>query len=224
MLILVRHGRTAANAAGELLGRRDPSLDDTGRHQALRISRALPEVTRIISSPLTRCTETALEIQSRCRLKVAIEIDERFVEIDYGTLEGMPADRVPVDTWARWQSDPAWSPGGAESLADVSYRVARALDEIRGMADEADEADTTVIVTHVSPIKAAVGWALGMGPEIAWRCHVAQASIHRINIAGGRPKLIEFNRTSHLWADQSQAAISSGTEASTMRSSISPDT
>ena len=28
MLIVARHGRTPANAAGELLGRRDPDLDD----------------------------------------------------------------------------------------------------------------------------------------------------------------------------------------------------
>ena len=33
-LLFVRHGRTAANARGLLLGREDPPLDDTGREQA----------------------------------------------------------------------------------------------------------------------------------------------------------------------------------------------
>ena len=59
MLILVRHGRTAANASGELLGRRDPALDEEGRSQALAIGRALDHVDRVVSSPLRRCRETA---------------------------------------------------------------------------------------------------------------------------------------------------------------------
>jgi len=195
VLIIVRHGRTAANAAGELLGRRDPPLDEVGRRQAARIAETLPAAARIISSPLLRCMETAREIQATCESGIGIEIDERFVEIDYGTLEGRPVGQIPVDTWAHWQSDPAWSPGGAESLADVSSRVAAALD---GILETVDPGGPIVIVTHVSPIKAAIGWALGMGPEIAWRCHVAQASIHRIDITGGRPQLLEFNRESHL--------------------------
>ncbi|HJR26454.1 MAG TPA: histidine phosphatase family protein, partial [Acidimicrobiales bacterium] len=33
-LIVLRHGRTAANAAGVLLGRKDPGLDELGRRQA----------------------------------------------------------------------------------------------------------------------------------------------------------------------------------------------
>jgi len=136
-----------------------------------------------------------MEIRSESDAAVEVEIDERFIEIDYGTLEGVPVGQVPADTWVRWRSEPDWSPGGAESLADVSYRVASALDDLT----KTIETDApVVIVTHVSPIKAAVGWALGMGPEIAWRCHVAQASIHRVDNTGGLPRLLEFNRTSHL--------------------------
>jgi broad specificity phosphatase PhoE len=44
MLIIARHGRTLANASGELLGRRDPGLDDTGRQQAAAIGQALAGV------------------------------------------------------------------------------------------------------------------------------------------------------------------------------------
>jgi len=194
-MILVRHGRTAANAAGELLGRRDPPLDEVGRQQAARIAESIPAASRIISSPLRRCVETAREIQAKCESGIGIETDERFVEIDYGTLEGMSVGQIPDVTWARWQSDPAWSPGGAESLADVSSRVAAALDDVRGSAAGGTP---IVIVTHVSPIKAAIGWALGTGPEIFWRCHVSQASIHRIDAGSGRPRMLEFNCTSHL--------------------------
>jgi len=195
VLIIVRHGRTAANAAGELLGRRDPPLDDLGLIQATRIAASIDSPARIISSPLQRCSQTARAIQESSGSEVEIETDDRLVEIDYGTLEGIPVGQVSKETWARWRADPNWSPGGAESLADVSLRVAAVLDELR-LADTSEGA--VVLVTHVSPIKAAIGWSLGMGPDIAWRCHVAQASIHRLDIAGDIPRLLEFNSTSHL--------------------------
>ena len=36
-ILLVRHGRTAANASGRLLGRADPPLDETGLAQAAAV-------------------------------------------------------------------------------------------------------------------------------------------------------------------------------------------
>jgi broad specificity phosphatase PhoE len=55
-----------------------------------------------------------------------------------------------------------------------------------------------VVVTHVSPIKAAVAWALDVGDEIAWRTWVAPASITRIGVTAGRPLLRSFNELAHL--------------------------
>jgi broad specificity phosphatase PhoE len=57
-----------------------------------------------------------------------------------------------------------------------------------------------VVVSHVSPIKAAAAWALGVGDEVAWRMYVAQASITRIGVGGpgGLPSLRSFNETAHL--------------------------
>jgi hypothetical protein len=53
-------------------------------------------------------------------------------------------------------------------------------------------------VTHVSPIKAAVAWALGVGDEVAWRLFVAPASITRIAVSGARRSLHSFNEIAHL--------------------------
>jgi len=53
-------------------------------------------------------------------------------------------------------------------------------------------------VTHVSPVKAAVAWALGVGDEVAWRMWVGPASICRIGFAGGSPLLRSFNEVAHL--------------------------
>jgi broad specificity phosphatase PhoE len=54
------------------------------------------------------------------------------------------------------------------------------------------------VVSHVSPIKAAVAWALGVGDEITWRMWVAPASITRIGCSGPAPSLRSFNELAHL--------------------------
>ena len=59
MLYVVRHGRTAANASGLLLGHLDPDLDDLGVRQARLLAAALGPVDRVVSSPLARTRQTA---------------------------------------------------------------------------------------------------------------------------------------------------------------------
>lgn len=188
MLILARHGRTAANASGELLGRRDPALDAAGETQAAAIGRALAGVDRVIASPLLRCQQTAAAIG------VPVETDERFIELDYGELEGTPVGGVPASTWAAWRADTAWRPKAGESLDDLAARVWPALADL---VDDAANRDV-VVVGHVSPIKAAVAWAIGAGIESQWRCFVDQASISRISTRGGQPSLHSFNEVHHL--------------------------
>jgi len=56
MILLIRHGQTAANAAGLLLGRADPPLTDLGRRQAAASARVVGEVTHLVSSPLQTCS------------------------------------------------------------------------------------------------------------------------------------------------------------------------
>ena len=65
------------------------------------------------------------------------------------------------------------------------------------LADEAAERDV-IVVTHVSPVKAALAWALGVGDEISFRAYVAPASITTIATAGPRPSLHSFNGCAHL--------------------------
>ena len=201
MIVVVRHGRTEANAQGLLLGRMDPGLDDEGRRQAATIGAGLGalDVARVVTSPLQRCRTTAAavaEVLSVARnAAVPVEVDERWVEMDYGVFDGLPLADVPRDTWAAWRSDLAWAPEGGESIGELGLRVRAACN---ALLDEATERDV-VVVTHVSPIKAAVAWALGVGDEVAWRMWVAPASISRIGIGPtGAPSLRSFNEVAHL--------------------------
>ncbi|HET9608198.1 MAG TPA: histidine phosphatase family protein [Acidimicrobiales bacterium] len=196
MIVVVRHGRTAANAGGLLLGRADPPLDDEGARQAAALATACTalDVGRIVTSPLGRCNQTAAAIAAGVSAMPAIEVDERWIELDYGELDGRPISEVSAATWAAWRSDVGWRPPGGESLASLGARVREACE---GLVDEASGRDV-VVVSHVSPIKAAVAWALGVGDETAWRMWVGPASITRIGVAGGRPSLRTFNETAHL--------------------------
>jgi broad specificity phosphatase PhoE len=120
-----------------------------------------------------------------------VEVDDRWIELDYGDLDGTPLKDVPPEVWTRWRADPDFVPAGGESLRALGKRVGDACTEL--LADAADR--DIVVVTHVSPIKAAAAWALGVGDEVTWRLFVAPGSITRI---AGRPHgavLVSFNET-----------------------------
>jgi broad specificity phosphatase PhoE len=189
VLILVRHGRTAFNAAGQLVGRLDPPLDEVGLTQAAAIGDALKGIDRVIASPLLRARQTAEYIGS------PVEVDERWIEVDYGMYDGMELGAPAAsELWERWRLDPAFVPPGGESLVQMGERVAGAMEELVAEVATLD----VVVVSHVSPIKAAVSWVLHADAETAWRAHLDQASISRIAITPRGAVLRSFNETWHL--------------------------
>lgn len=189
MLIVVRHGRTEANASGLLLGRRlDPGLDDLGRRQAAALAGVVAGAARVVTSPLRRARETA------AALGLPVTVDDRWAEIDYGAFDGRPVAEVPQETWARWRADLDFTPPGGESLRQLAARIRPACEEL---LEEAADHDV-VVVTHVSPIKAAVAWALGVGDDVAWRMFSAPASVTRIAAGRSGPSLHGYNDVAHL--------------------------
>jgi alpha-ribazole phosphatase len=190
VLIVVRHGQTEANAAGHLLGRTDVALTELGRQQASRVATALQEfdIARVVSSPLRRARETAQALGH------PVVVDDRWIELDYGEFEGRPVSGVPAEDWARWRNDLEFAPPGGESLADLGRRVRAACDDLVPLARE----ENVVVVSHVSPVKAALAWALGVSDSVSWRSYVAVASIMRIGFGGSGPSLRSFNEVGHL--------------------------
>ena len=130
----------------------------------------------MVVSPLRRARETAAAFGR------PVEVDERWIELDYGEFDGRPIVDVPPDLWPTWRADPHFAPPGGESLVTLGVRVRGACEEL---LDEARERDV-VVVSHVSPIKAAIAWALGVGDEVAWRLFVQVASIARVDDRAGR--------------------------------------
>jgi broad specificity phosphatase PhoE len=198
MIVFVRHGQTAANKAGQLQGRFDALLTPDGEAQVERVAAALSGATapkRIVTSPLARTRSTAEAIATQCGLDV--EVDDRLVELDYGEWDQLGLADVPADAWRAWRESPSFTPPAGESLQMVTARVVEfCVERIDDWRD-----DLLVAVSHVSPIKAAVCWALGTDETATWRMHLELASITRIGWRGdaaGSPYLASFNETSHL--------------------------
>jgi broad specificity phosphatase PhoE len=191
VLILVRHGESVANAQGLLLGRTDAELTEHGRTQAAAVPTLLERpVVELRSSPLHRALDTAMLLG----LEVPVVVDERWVEVDYGEFECQPLGDIPAEVWQKWQGDRDFCPAGGESLAEVDVRVAAACEELfatDGSGARRTDGDV-VVVSHVTPIKAAVAWALGT-PDLYWRLYLRTASVTRIAWNRNAPILHGFN-------------------------------
>lgn len=185
MIILVRHGRTAINAAGKLQGRIDLPLDEVGVRQAAAVGAALGDVDRVISSPLLRARQSAEAFGA------PIEVDERWIELDYGLFDNVLPSELPAEVAAGLRNDSGFAPEGGESLDDVAKRVWPACEELLAEAAESN----VVVVSHVAPIKVAVAWALGVGIEISWRSQLSQGSVCRVAAGASGPVLWSFNET-----------------------------
>lgn len=183
VLYLVRHGETALNVAGVFLGRADPPLTPRGVRQAAWLAANLPPADRVISSPLDRARRTA------DGFGVLVEVDERWIELDYGTLEGVHPSSAPQAVRDRWHSDISYRPDGGESLSELSKRVRAACDDLAHDSME----QTVIVVTHVSPVKAAIAWALDVEDTVAGRLWVDDAGVARIAVGPQGPVLHSFN-------------------------------
>jgi probable phosphoglycerate mutase len=191
MLHLVRHGQSTANSEGRLAGQLEFPLTDLGRAQARAAAVLLGTVVEVRSSSLSRARETAALLVPH----VEATIDDRFIELDYGEADGAINAELPASFWAAWVSDLDFAPPGGESLRSCSTRVRVGLEELFGTPGEgARRRDgDVVVVSHVSPIKAAVAWALGADDAVVWRMHLSNASVTTIGWRGTTPVVHRYN-------------------------------
>ena len=182
-MILVRHGRTLSNATGILQGRVDNPLDDVGAAQVAQVAAAIGHVDRVISSSLLRARQTA------AMFAAPSTVDDRWIELDYGSFDGVPLSDVPAEAWISWRSDRTFAPPGGESMGDLDLRVREAAAELLEVA----RSEVVVVVSHVSPIKAAVAWAIGGDVMMSWRMQLDQAAVSRIGAGPNGPSMRSFN-------------------------------
>jgi broad specificity phosphatase PhoE len=196
---LVRHGRTKSNVEQRSAGWNDESILPPWRAAAEAVADALADehVDRFVASPVTRAVETAQPFAQR--LGREPELDDRFGELHVGPwkghLESDIAETWP-DEWRIWRTTPhLLKVEGRETLQELNARVGAALDEL---VDSLPESGTAVVFTHDAVVRAAVAWALGVGPEIYGHVRVANCSISTVALAGVRRELERSNDVGHL--------------------------
>ena len=146
-LVLIRHTRPDV-AEGLCYGQMDVGLADTFAEDAARVLAALPEVRRVVSSPLQRCRALAQYIASARRLP--LDIDERLMEMDFGVWQGRYWSELPESDLDVWAGDFLHArPHGGESVAMFVSRVNAAL------AVWSARQEPTAVVTHAGVIKVA---------------------------------------------------------------------
>ena len=194
LLTLVRHGQTAANAQNLLQGHINHPLDEVGLAQVSLLGGALQKispVSRVVASPLQRAQQTAQAITQGLSQHIEVETDPRWIELNYGDFDGQPVSSVSPEQWATWRTDEHFRPPQGETLAELSVRVHDAIDAL--LADSVSA--HIVVVSHVSPIKAAVAWTLGVGVEVSWRTALDRASMTTVRLDAKHPALKTFNVT-----------------------------
>jgi probable phosphomutase (TIGR03848 family) len=200
-VLLLRHGRTAANASGELAGRRPVELDETGRAQAVRAGerlRALP-LAAVVSSPLVRCRGTVeLALPG-----AEIIADEGLIECGYGDWEGRPLKELAEDPlWRVVQAHPSAAvfPNG-EAMAEMSARAVATVRrwDAKITAEHGPDA-LWLACSHGDVIKAIVADAMGLHLDQFQRIVADPASVSVIRYTATRPFLVRVNDTGDLAA------------------------
>jgi broad specificity phosphatase PhoE len=118
-VILLRHGRTEANASGTLAGRTPGvHLDDLGRSQAEVAAQRLAAVplTELVSSPLERCKETARAVAAHQAAEASarprVRTDKALTECDYGEWQGRALRELArLALWKTVQTNPSYAAG-----------------------------------------------------------------------------------------------------------------
>jgi probable phosphomutase (TIGR03848 family) len=196
-VLLVRHGRTAANAAGVLAGvEPDLGLDDVGLTQARTLAARLATIplAAVVTGPLRRCRETA-DILVAHR-PPAITVDDRLTECDYGDWAGRPLRELSRERlWRTVQAHPSavTFPGG-EALRAVQTRAVGAVREHDALlADAAGLRAIWLAVSHGDVIKCVMADALGLHLDLFQRLTVDPGSISAVRYADLRPAVLRLN-------------------------------
>ena len=160
-LLLLRHGRTAWNAAGRVQGQLEAELDDTGRRQAAEVASVIAAMapTALWSSDSARARETAAYVAKETGLDPTYDarLREYFLAERQGLTHAEYAAMAPEEFAVFRSGDFDVVPGG-ETAAAVSARMVEAVTELLASVGPAELA---VAVSHGAAIRDAVPVLLG---------------------------------------------------------------
>ncbi|BBX53056.1 histidine phosphatase family protein [Mycolicibacterium poriferae] len=186
---MLRHGQTEWNAGSRMQGQIDTDLTDLGRQQADAAAELLAkrQPLLIVSSDLRRALDTAVALSDRSGQPVSI--DTRLRETHLGDWQGMThveVDDVSPGARLAWRDDARWAPHGGESRVDVADRSVPLVRELVaqqvGWGVE-DPDRPVVLVAHGGLIAALTGALLGL-PVDNWPVLGGMGNASWVQLAG----------------------------------------
>jgi probable phosphomutase (TIGR03848 family) len=188
-VILLRHGRTTANAGGILAGWSEGvRLDETGQAQVAAVAERLAGVplAAVVSSPLERCRQTSEAVVAGRELDV--QSDDRLGEVRYGDWTGRALKELAKEPlWGVVQQHPSAAvfPGAeGEGLAQTQ---ARAVAAVREWNAKLGPDAVWLACSHGDVIKAVLADALGLHLDQFQRIVVDPSSISVVTYTPTRP-------------------------------------
>jgi len=195
--LLLRHGQTPLSVQKRFSGTGDAALTAAGLEMAAAAARRLAGggADAVVSSPLRRARQTADAVASS--LGVDVDVEEGLRETDFGDWEGYTFAEVK-QKWPReleaWLASSAVAPPFGESFDQTAMRVRQALDRI--LASYGGR--TVVVVSHVTPIKTLLRFALDAPPSALYRMHLDLVSVSEVQWFADGPAVVRsLNDTHH---------------------------
>jgi broad specificity phosphatase PhoE len=181
--LLMRHGETAWNREGRVMGESPVALDAHGRAQveaAVPYARKIkPEI--VVTSPLVRARQSA-EIIAEGVGGIPLVEDPSLAEVRYGHWQGMVYDDLVDDEHYRiYQKAPLTTPTpGGETIEEVQRRGVEVIRRVMG-----ENAGRRVLfVSHGDIIRTVLCHYLGMELGHFRRIRVDNATFSAIHIIG----------------------------------------
>jgi broad specificity phosphatase PhoE len=181
--LLMRHGETAWNRSGRVMGRNPIELDPEGRAQ---VERAVPfarelAIDLIVTSPLPRARQSA-EIIAAGIGRVAVSEDQELSEVQYGRWEGMVFDDLIKDPeYVRYRERPLDHPTpGGETILHVQSRGVEAIARAVG----ANPGKRILFVSHGDIIRTVLTHFMGLELSQFRRLRIDNATFSGFQLAG----------------------------------------
>jgi broad specificity phosphatase PhoE len=188
-LLVIRHALPLRSEAGQ---GSDPDLSEDGIEQAKRLPEALARfpITRLVSSPQRRALQTAQPVADA--LGLAVDVDERLAEYDYGLSHYTPIEEASQEDLQRLID--GHLPGGVDEEA-FKARIKAGVDDI---VDAASHEETVALFSHGGVINALVHDIMKTARLLC--VQVDYAGVTRLlSSRDGSLGVAAINGTEHVW-------------------------
>ncbi len=181
--LLMRHGETAWNRQGRVMGRNPVELDEPGRAQvaaAIELVRSVkPEL--IVSSPLVRARQSAQIIADGLG-GVPILEEPLIAEVQYGRWEGMTYHELITDPdYLSYREEPINSPTpGGETIPEVQARGVEAVSRVL----KQNEGGRVLFVSHGDIIRTVLCHFMALELGEFRRIRIDNATFSAVQVVG----------------------------------------